>query len=86
MKKSLLILIAFLCINLGANAYTYQWNVPYDNHGTVYPNNISGGYYYGGRTPKYAQPNPKYNSSLYKARNKQRHKYKKYYDQHANTK
>lgn len=80
MKKVLLTLSALFFLSLSANAYTYQWNVPYDNYGIVYPNNISGGYYYAGRMPEYAKPKAdlQYNNSLLNARNKPRHKHKRY--------
>lgn len=48
MKKILFVLLLMLFFNLNAEAYTYQWNVPYDNYGKVYAGNVQGGYYYGG--------------------------------------
>lgn len=50
MKKVLLSFAVLMTLCLSANAYNYQWNVPYDNYGKVYPGNVQGGYYYGGST------------------------------------
>lgn len=48
MKKILFVFSLMLILNLSAEAYTYQRNVPYDNYGTVYPGNVQGRMYYGG--------------------------------------
>ena len=44
MQKFFLITAASIIFIQGVYAYTYQWNVPYDNYGTI----RGGGMYYGG--------------------------------------
>lgn len=73
MKKILFVFSLMLIFNLSAEAYTYQWNVPYDNYGKVYYGNTQGGYYYGGKDNKSYQQNPHYNQRHHKKRKHNKH-------------